>query len=101
VIVVDRFNQYCHFIQLAHLYSAESVAQAFFIDIIRLHDMPQSMVSDKDPDFTSMFWRELMRLMGTKLHMTTTFHPQSDGQSKAANRVIIMYLRCLTGDRPR
>jgi hypothetical protein len=100
VIVVDRFNQYCHFIQLAHLYSAESVAQAFFIDIIRLHDMPQSMVSDKDPDFTSMFWRELMRLMGTKLHMTTTFHPQSDGQSKAANRVIIMYLWCLTGDRP-
>ena len=101
VIVVDRFNQYCHFIQLAHLYSAESVTQAFFIDIIRLHDMPQSMVSDKDPVFTSMFWRELMRLMGTKLHMTTTFHPQSDGQSKAANRIIIMYLRCLTGDRPR
>ena len=42
-----------------------------------------------------------MRLMGTKLHMTTAFHPQSDGQSEAANRVIIMYLRCLAGDRPR
>ena len=42
-----------------------------------------------------------MRLVGTKLHMTTAFHPQSDGQSEAANRVIIMYLRCLTGDRPR
>ena len=63
--------------------------------------MPQSIVSDRDPIFTSTFWRELMRLVGTKLHMTTTFHPQSDGQSKAANRVIIMYLRCLTGDRPR
>jgi hypothetical protein len=42
-----------------------------------------------------------MRLMGTKLHMTTAFHPQSDGQSEAANRVVIMYLRCLIGDRPR
>jgi hypothetical protein len=42
-----------------------------------------------------------MRLMGTKLHMTTAFHPQSDGQSEAANRVIVMYLRCITGDRPR
>lgn len=42
-----------------------------------------------------------MRLLGTKLHMTTAFHPQSDGQSEAANRVIIMYLRCMTGDRPR
>jgi hypothetical protein len=63
--------------------------------------LPQSMVSDRDPVFTSTFWRELMRLMGTKLHMTTAFHPQSDGQSEVANRVIIMYLRCLTGDRPR
>jgi len=59
------------------------------------------MVSDRDPVFTSTFWRELIRLMGTKLQMTTTFHPQSDGQPEAANRVIIMYLRCLTCDRPR
>jgi hypothetical protein len=42
-----------------------------------------------------------MRLMGTKLHMTSAFHPQSNGQTESANRVIIMYLRCLTGDRPR
>jgi len=59
------------------------------------------MVSDRDPIFTSTFWRELMWLMGTKLHMTTAFHPQSDGQSEAANQVIIMYLRYLIGDRPR
>jgi hypothetical protein len=99
--VVDRFSKYCHFIPLAHPYSIESVAQAFFADIVRLHGVPQSMVSDRDPIFTSTFWRELMQLMGTKLHMTTAFHPQSDGQSEAANRVVIMYLRCLTGDRPR
>jgi hypothetical protein len=99
--VVDRFSKYCHFIPLAHPYSAESVAQAFFTDIVRLHGVPQSMVSDRDSVFTSSFWRELMRLVGTKLHMTSAFHPQSDGQSESANRVIIMYLRCLTGDRPR
>jgi hypothetical protein len=50
--------------------------------------------------FTSNFWGELMRFSGTKLQMTTTFHPQSDGQSEAANKVIIMYLRCLIGDHP-
>jgi len=99
--VVDRFSKYCHFIALAHPYTAETVAQAFFTDIVRLHGMPQSIVSDRDPVFTSAFWRELMRLMGTKLHMTTAFHPQSDGQTEAANRVIVMYLRCFTGDRPR
>ena len=99
--VVDRFSKYSHFIALSHPYSAESVAQAFFTDIVRLHGVPQSMVSDRDLVFTSKFWRELMRLMGTKLHMTSVFHPQSDGQSEAANRVITMYLRCLTGDRPR
>ena len=59
------------------------------------------MVSDHDPMFTTMFWRELMRLMGTNLHMTMAFHPQSDGQTEAANRVIVMYLRCFTGDCPR
>jgi len=59
------------------------------------------MVSDRDPVFTSKFWRELMRLVGAKLHMTSAFHPQSDGQTEAANKVIVMYLRCFTGDRPR
>jgi transposase InsO family protein len=99
--VVDRFSKYCHFIPLAHPYSAETVAQAFFSDIVRLHGMPQSIVSDRDSVFTSNFWQELMRLMGAKLHMTSAFHPQSDGQTEAANKVIAMYLRCFTGDRPR
>jgi hypothetical protein len=63
--------------------------------------MPQSIVSDHDAIFTSTFWQELMRLMGARLHMTSAFHPQSDGQSEGANKVIAMYLRCFTGDRPR
>jgi hypothetical protein len=99
--VVDRFSKSCHFIPLAHPYSAESVAQVFFAEVVRLHGIPQSIISDRDTVFTSSFWRELMRLSGTKLHMTSAFHPQSDGQTEAANKVIVMYLRCLTGDRPR
>jgi hypothetical protein len=75
LIVVDRFSKCAHFIPLAHPYSVESVAQAFYADIVRLHGVSQSIVSDRDPIFTSTFWRELMRLVGTKLHMTTAFHP--------------------------
>jgi hypothetical protein len=73
----------------------------FFAEIVHLHGVPQSIVSDRDTVFTSTFWCELMRLVGTQLHMTTSFHPQSDGQSKSANRVIIMFLRCHTGDQLR
>jgi hypothetical protein len=57
------------------------------------------MVLDRDLVFTSTFWRELMRLCGTKLHMTTAYHPQLDGQAEATNKIIAMYLWCLTGDR--
>jgi hypothetical protein len=99
--VVDRFSKYCHFIPLAHPYTAESVAQAFFAEVVRLHGVPQSIVSDRDPVFTSSFWKELMTLTGSKLYMSSAFHPQIDGQSEAANRVIAMYLRCFTSDRPR
>lgn len=53
--VVDRFSKFCHFIPPAHPYTAETVAQAFFADIVRLHGVPQSMVSDRDPVFTSTF----------------------------------------------
>ncbi|KAF0918862.1 hypothetical protein E2562_026697 [Oryza meyeriana var. granulata] len=61
LMVVDRFSKYYHFIPLAHPYTAKT-----------------SMVSDRDPVFTSKFWSELMRLSGAKLHMTSAFHPQSD-----------------------
>jgi len=101
LMVVDRFSKYFHFIPLAHSYSAKSVAHVFFTDIVCLHGVPQSIVSDRDPVFTFIFWKELMRLTGIKLHMTIAFHPQSDGQTEATNKVIVMYLRCLTGDRPR
>jgi penicillin V acylase-like amidase (Ntn superfamily) len=83
--VVDRFSKYCHFIPLAHPYTAESIAHAFFADIVRLHGVPKSIVSDRDPVFTSAFWQELMRLTATKLYMSSAFYPQTDGQTEAAN----------------
>lgn len=99
--VVDRFSKYAHFIPLGHPYSAASVARAFFDTIVRLHGIPCSIVSDRDTVFTSTFWRELFRMAGVHLNMSSAFHPQSDGQSELVNRIITMYLRCLAGDRPR
>jgi hypothetical protein len=99
--VVDRFSKEAHFIPLAHPYTATSVARVFFAEIVRLHGIPSSVVSDCDPVFTSAFWRELFRLAGVKLQFTSAFHPQADGQSEATNKIIAMYLRFLTGDRAR
>jgi hypothetical protein len=99
--VVDRFSKYAHFIALGHPYTAASVARAFFDGIVRLHGFPSSIVSDHDPVFTGHVWRDLFRLAGIKLRMSTAFHPQTDGQSEVVNKVITMYLHCVTGDRPR
>jgi hypothetical protein len=101
LIVVDRFSKAAHFIPLAHPYTATSVARAFFAEVVRLHGFPSTVVSDWDPVFTSSFWRELFRLAGVKLQFTTAFHPQSVRQSEATNKIIAMYLGCLTGDCPR
>jgi hypothetical protein len=99
--VVDRFSKFAHFIPLSHPYSAATVAKAFFDNIVHLHGMPCSIVSDRDPVFTSTFWKELFRLAGVKLLLSSAFQPQTDGQSEVTNRTIVMYLRCLAGDRPR
>jgi hypothetical protein len=99
--VVDRFSKSAHFVALSHPYTATTVARVFFAEVVRLHGIPSSIVSDRDPVFTRSFWRELFRLAGVQLHFTSAFHPQSDGQSEATNKIIAMYLRCLTGDRPR
>jgi len=99
--VIDRFPKYAHFIALGHPYMAASVARAFFDGVVRLHGFPTSIVSDRDPVFTGNVWRDLFKMVGVTLRKSTAFHPQTDGQSEVVNKVIAMYLRCVTGDRPR
>jgi transposase InsO family protein len=99
--VVDRFSKYAYFVALGHPYTASSVAEAFFDGIVRLHGFPTSIVSDRDPVFTGNMWRDLFKMVGVKLCMSTAFHPQADGQLEVVNKVIVMYLRCVTGDQLR
>jgi hypothetical protein len=62
LVMVDRLSNYSHFTALSHPYTATKVAQLFIQNIFKLYEMPQSIVSDQDPTFTSLFWRELFRL---------------------------------------
>jgi transposase-like protein len=67
-------------------YNSKSVAEAFMHNVVKLHGMPKSIVSDRDKVFTSAFWQHLFKLQGTTLAMTSAYHPQSDGQTKVLNK---------------
>jgi hypothetical protein len=77
--IIGCLSKYAHFIPLGHPYSATTVARAFFDNIVCLHGIPSSIVSDRDTVFTSTFWRELFELTSVKLRMSSVFHPQSEG----------------------
>jgi hypothetical protein len=75
LVVVDRLTKYAHFIPLRHPYTAASVAKAYLDNIVKLHGVPASIISDRDKVFTSAFWRELIKAVGTKLLYSTAYHP--------------------------
>lgn len=79
LVVVDKLSKCAHFITMSHLYIAVIVAYVFISNVFKLHGMPSSVISDRDPIFVSAFWRELFKLQGYKLCMSYGYHPQNDG----------------------
>ena len=100
MVVVHRLSKYVHFIGLSHPYSIAKVAALFAQNILKLHGMPTSIVSDKDPVFSAKFWAELFKLQRVQLVMSSTYHPQTDGQIEVVNKCLEQYLRSFSVDRP-
>nr|GFA29677.1 transposon Ty3-G Gag-Pol polyprotein [Tanacetum cinerariifolium] len=81
-VVVDRLTKSAHFLPIRKDYSVSKLAKIFQQEIIRLHDTPSAIVSDRDPRFVSRFWKGLQKARGTRLKFSTAFHPQTDGHSE-------------------
>ena len=92
-VIVDRLTKSAHFLPIRRTHSLEKLAELYVNEIVRLHGVPVSIVSDRDPRFTSSFWKSLHRAMGTKLTFSTAFHPQTDGQSERTIQTLEDMLR--------
>ena len=78
-VIVDRLTKSAHFIPINIKYSLDRLTSLYISEIIRLHGVPASIVSDRDPRFTSRFWDSLHQALGTKLKLSSAYHPQTDG----------------------
>jgi len=101
LVIVDKFTKYGHFVPLAHPYTALQVAQLYFHNIYKLHGLPEAIISDRDRVFTSHVWQELFKLSDTKLLMSSSYHPQTDGQTERLNQCLEAFLRCSVHSCPR
>lgn len=93
-VIVDRLTKSAHFLPLKMGFEMryEKLAELYIREIVRLHSVPLSIVSDRNPRFTSRFWKAFKNAMGTKVSLSSAYHPQTDGQSERTIRRILEYL---------
>jgi hypothetical protein len=98
-VIVDRLTKYAHFCALFHPFKSSIVATAFMETIKKLHGSPKIIVSDKDPIFTGHFWTKSFSCLGTQLAHSSSYNPQSNGQTEIVNKCLEGYLHCFVSDK--
>ena len=90
-----------YFVPCKSTITAQEYASLMVKNVVRLHGVPQAVISDRDPRFMGNFWRALFGLLGTKLCCSSAYHPQSDGQTERQHRSIEQILRCFVSSNQR
>ncbi|KAJ9539354.1 hypothetical protein OSB04_032087 [Centaurea solstitialis] len=97
-VIVDRFTNGAHFLAIRESFTSEQLAELYVKEVVRRHGVPVSIISDGDTRFTSRFWERFHADMGTRLHFSTAYHPQTDGQSERTIQTLEDMLRACVLD---
>src|SRR4051812_30276359 len=92
-VIVDRLTKSAHFLPMNMTDSYDQLSRLYVHEIVRLHGVPASIVSDRDPRFTSHFWQSFQKALGTELRLSTAYHPQTNGQSERTIQILEDMLR--------
>ena len=93
LVFVDRFSKMVHLAAVPESITAPGCARVFIDTVFKLHGLPRELVSERDPRFTAEFWQSVFQSLGTRLTMSTSDHPETDGQTERVNRVLEEILR--------
>ena len=97
-VIVDRLTKSAHFLALQMTFTLKEFCRLYIWEIVGLHGVPISTVSDHHPRFTAQFWKSFQKAMGTQLSMSIAFHPQTDGQSEQTIHILEDMLRACVLD---
>nr|GFA14252.1 putative reverse transcriptase domain-containing protein [Tanacetum cinerariifolium] len=97
-VIVDRLTKSAHFLRIREDYKTEKLARIYINEIVAIHGVPVSIISDRDGLFASHLWQALQEVLGTKLHMSTAYHPETDGQSGCTIQTLEDMLRACVMD---
>ncbi|MCO5584630.1 hypothetical protein L7F22_038561 [Adiantum nelumboides] len=96
--IVDRFSKQAHFVPVWKQITVEQIAKSFLVIVFKYHGMPRSIVSDRDPRMTGLFWRALWQNLHSTLRFPSSYHPHTDGQYEIVNSAVLDLLNCLVSD---
>jgi hypothetical protein len=100
MVVIDKISNFAHFIPVKSTLKAINIIEIFMKEISKLHGIPKMMISDRDVKFTYAFWKELFVGLNTNLNFSTSYHPQTDGQTERTNQIVEDMIRMHIRTKP-